>query len=131
MNSLYNLGLRQTASIQADVDKMIAGDSSAALQGTLPAYSWSRVDTKANVETAGQISASLSALSRTIDDYDSMAKREMIKAKQEKAVMFVRHSSLLHLPHLSFIPGVSKSSVQTIWNSSRSLILQNDRLQIS
>ncbi|KIM30530.1 hypothetical protein M408DRAFT_22025 [Serendipita vermifera MAFF 305830] len=70
MNSLYNLGLRQTASIQADIDKMVAGDSSAALQG--------------------QISASLSALSRTVDDYDSMAKREMIKAKQEKAVMRVQ-----------------------------------------
>lgn len=35
----------------------------------------------------GQISASLAAMHRTIDDYDSMAKREMIKAKQEKAQM--------------------------------------------
>jgi hypothetical protein len=34
---------------------------------------------------SGQISASLSAMQRTIDDYDSMAKREMIKLKQEKA----------------------------------------------
>jgi len=48
-------------------------------------------DTRANVGRAGQISASLSGLNRTIDDYDSMAKREMIKAKQEKAVMSVRH----------------------------------------
>lgn len=37
----------------------------------------------------GQISASLSAMHRTIEDYDSMAKREIIKAKQEKAVMCV------------------------------------------
>lgn len=37
----------------------------------------------------GQISASLAAMSRTVEDYDSMAKREMIKAKQEKAMMFV------------------------------------------
>lgn len=35
----------------------------------------------------GQISASLSAMHRTVDDYDSMAKREIIKAKQEKAQM--------------------------------------------
>ncbi len=35
----------------------------------------------------GQISASLAAMNRTVDDYDSMAKREMIKAKQEKALM--------------------------------------------
>jgi len=36
------------------------------------------------------ISASLAAMHRTIDDYDSMAKREMIKAKQEKAQMRVQ-----------------------------------------
>jgi len=65
MNSLYTLGIRQTSSIQADLDKMRAGDTSSSLQG--------------------QISASLAALSRTVDDYDSMAKREMIAAKQEKA----------------------------------------------
>jgi Golgi SNAP receptor complex protein 2 len=37
----------------------------------------------------GQISASLAAMSRTLEDYDAMAKREMIKAKQEKAQMCV------------------------------------------
>ena len=36
---------------------------------------------------AGQISASLAAMSRTVDDYDAMAKREIMKAKQEKAMM--------------------------------------------
>lgn len=36
---------------------------------------------------SGQISASLAAMQRTIDDYDSMAKRELIKVKQEKAQM--------------------------------------------
>ncbi|KAG8970014.1 protein transport protein bos1 [Tulasnella sp. 419] len=65
MNSLYSLGLRQTTAIQTDLERLRAGDSSVALQG--------------------QISASLAALNRTVDDYDSMAKREMIKAKQEKA----------------------------------------------
>jgi hypothetical protein len=38
---------------------------------------------------SGQVSASLSAMQRTIDDYDSMAKREMIKVKQEKALLYV------------------------------------------
>ena len=42
----------------------------------------------------GQISASLAAMHRTVEDYDSMAKREIIKAKQEKAMMYV--SSLHH-----------------------------------
>jgi len=67
MNSLYTLGVRQTSSVQADLEKMKSGESSASLQG--------------------QIAASLSALQRTIEDYDSMAKREMVKARQEKARM--------------------------------------------
>ena len=33
----------------------------------------------------GQISASLTSFSRTIDDYAEMAKKELIPAKQEKA----------------------------------------------
>ncbi|KIJ24956.1 hypothetical protein M422DRAFT_210443 [Sphaerobolus stellatus SS14] len=70
MNSLYNSGVRQTTSLQADIERMRAGEHSASL--------------------LGQISASLSAFQRTIDDYDSMAKREMIKAKQEKAQMRVQ-----------------------------------------
>ncbi|TEB38415.1 synaptobrevin [Coprinellus micaceus] len=69
MNSLYTTGVRQTNSLQADLERLRNGDNSAAL--------------------LGQISASLSAMSRTIEDYDAMAKREMIKAKQEKAQMRV------------------------------------------
>ena len=37
----------------------------------------------------GQISASLAAMQRTIEDYDAMIKREIIKAKQEKGQMYV------------------------------------------
>ncbi|EDR09061.1 golgi SNAP receptor complex member bos1 [Laccaria bicolor S238N-H82] len=69
MNSLYTSGVRQTNSLQSDLERLRNGDNSAAL--------------------LGQISASLSAMHRTIEDYDSMAKREMIKAKQEKAQMRV------------------------------------------
>ncbi|KAL5528436.1 BOS1 [Sanghuangporus sanghuang] len=67
MNSLYTLGVRQTSSIQADLERMRGGESSASLHG--------------------QIAASLAALHRTIEDYESMARREMLKAKQEKAHM--------------------------------------------
>lgn len=35
---------------------------------------------------SGQIQVGLTSLSRTIDDYDNMAKREIISAKQEKAL---------------------------------------------
>ncbi|KAG8757454.1 protein transport protein bos1, partial [Ceratobasidium sp. 423] len=58
-----------TASINGDLEKLRSGDGSPALQG--------------------QISASLAAFNRTIDDYETMAKKEMIKAKQEKAFMRV------------------------------------------
>jgi len=70
MNSLYTLGVRQTNSIQADLERLRNGETSASL--------------------LGQISASLAAMSRTIEDYDSMARREIIKAKQEKAQMRVQ-----------------------------------------
>ncbi|KAG6918715.1 hypothetical protein DXG01_012200 [Tephrocybe rancida] len=70
MNSLYTSGVRQTNSLQGDLERLRNGDNSASL--------------------LGQISASLAAMQRTIDDYDSMAKREIIKAKQEKAQMRVQ-----------------------------------------
>ncbi|KAF8919776.1 hypothetical protein CPB85DRAFT_720328 [Mucidula mucida] len=70
MNSLYTSGVRQTNSIQADLERLRNGDNSPSL--------------------LGQISASLAAMHRTIDDYDSMAKREMIKAKQEKGQLRVQ-----------------------------------------
>ena len=95
MNSLYTLGVRQTSSIQADLERMRGGDSSASLLGWLlsnclhPRYV--QVCTPLTL-LLGQVSASLSAMNRTIDDYDSMARREMIKAKQEKAVVYVRLS---------------------------------------
>ncbi|KDN45573.1 hypothetical protein RSAG8_04897, partial [Rhizoctonia solani AG-8 WAC10335] len=37
MNSLYTLGLKQTASINGDLDKLRSGDSSSAVQGQISA----------------------------------------------------------------------------------------------
>jgi Golgi SNAP receptor complex protein 2 len=34
----------------------------------------------------GQITASLSALNRTIEDYDNMARREIVEVHKEKAM---------------------------------------------
>lgn len=70
MNSLYTLGVRQTNSLTADLERLRNGDNSASL--------------------LGQISASLAAMHRTIEDYDAMTRREIIKAKQEKAQMRVQ-----------------------------------------
>ncbi|KAF8200919.1 golgi SNAP receptor complex member bos1 [Pholiota molesta] len=68
MNSLYTSGVRQTNSLQADMEKLRNGDNSPALLDICVAF----------------------AMHRTIDDYDSMTKREIIKAKQEKAQMRVQ-----------------------------------------
>ncbi|CCM05018.1 uncharacterized protein FIBRA_07217 [Fibroporia radiculosa] len=83
MNSLYTLGVRQTNSIQADLERLRSGDKSAALLGLCQFVLL--ID-----EADEEISASLAAMHRTVDDYDSMAKREIIKAKQEKALMRVQ-----------------------------------------
>ncbi|KAI5844972.1 hypothetical protein DFP73DRAFT_526448 [Morchella snyderi] len=73
MNSLFNSALKQTASVKKDLASFAESpvSSSPALQG--------------------QISASLASLARTIDDYDSMARREIVPAKQEKAFQRVKN----------------------------------------
>jgi Golgi SNAP receptor complex protein 2 len=86
MNSLYNAGVRQTSSLQTDLEKLRNGDTSPALLG----MSSMQEDTQTSYAYLGQISASLQAMNRTIDDYDSMVKREMIKAKQEKGGLRVQ-----------------------------------------
>ena len=91
MNSLYTLGVRQTNSLQSDLERLRNGDTSASLLGTscwVVEWMWI-LTAPAFVSSLGQISASLAAMHRTIDDYDAMAKREIIKAKQEKAQMCV------------------------------------------
>ena len=38
MNSLYPLGVRQTSSMQADLERLLGGDTSASLQGLSYGY---------------------------------------------------------------------------------------------
>ncbi|KAL1919728.1 uncharacterized protein VTP21DRAFT_1659 [Calcarisporiella thermophila] len=67
MNSLHNHTLKQLHAIQRDLAKFESGeDRSAGLQG--------------------QITAGFSTLKRSIDDFESMARREMIAVKREKAL---------------------------------------------
>ncbi|ORX57981.1 hypothetical protein DM01DRAFT_1301891 [Hesseltinella vesiculosa] len=67
MNSLYNHALKQSQALERDLTKFASGqDLSAGLQG--------------------QISASISSLQRSIDDYDNLAKREMVAVKKETAL---------------------------------------------
>ncbi|KAM5429533.1 Protein transport protein bos1 [Microsporum canis] len=73
MNSLFNAALKQSAAVRRDLDAFAEAPTSgpAALQG--------------------QISASLTSFSRTIDDYSSLSKKELIPAKQEKAFERVKN----------------------------------------
>ncbi|MCJ1479143.1 protein transport protein bos1 [Lambiella insularis] len=67
MNSLFNSALKQQTQLRNDLDTFATspGTASSALQG--------------------QISATLTSFSRTIDDYSETAKKELNSVKQEKA----------------------------------------------
>lgn len=73
MNSLYTLALRQSTSLQND------------LTALEQAYATGTTGESASLN--GQINASLAALDRTTDDYESLAKREIVETKKEKAIM--------------------------------------------
>ncbi|SOV09115.1 related to BOS1 - vesicle specific SNAP receptor [Ustilago sp. UG-2017a] len=68
MNSLYNQALRQFSSIQSDISRIDSEGDSA------PSTSF------------GPVTVSLSSLERTIDEYEKLAKKELIQSKQEKAL---------------------------------------------
>lgn len=72
MNSLYNLAGRQSASIQADLTSYASDPLS---QSVL----------------RPQITAALSAMVKTVEDYEAMAKRELVIAKREKALGRAAH----------------------------------------
>ncbi|SPO32133.1 related to BOS1 - vesicle specific SNAP receptor [Ustilago trichophora] len=68
MNSLYNQALRQFSSIQSDISRIDSeGDS-------------------ASSTAFGPVTVSLTSLERTIDEYENLAKKELIQSKQDKAL---------------------------------------------
>jgi hypothetical protein len=103
MNSLYSHGQRQIGSLNADLDAMASATApSASLQGSSALARNSGLSHGLTSillhllclpRQIGQIAASIAALSRTIDDFESMAKKELISAKQEKALMCVPDSA--------------------------------------
>jgi golgi SNAP receptor complex member 2 len=74
MNSLYNLALRQSSSIQSDLTLIESTPDHAESFSSL----------------TGQLIASLTALSRTVDEYEGMAKNELNVQKREKALQRVK-----------------------------------------
>ncbi|KAK0670102.1 putative v-SNARE protein Bos1 [Cercophora samala] len=67
MNTTFNSALKQSTSLRKDLSSLSSPDAD-----LTPA-------------ALGSVSASLTALSRTIDEYSTLAKQELNKAKQEKA----------------------------------------------
>jgi golgi SNAP receptor complex member 2 len=102
MNSLYNQALKQSNALRKDLDafheQISSSTSSSAAAPSSPTTASSATALQGNPLTShllrklttGQIQVGLTSLSRTIDDYDSMAKHEIIAAKQEKAFQYQR-----------------------------------------
>ncbi|CAI7571706.1 unnamed protein product [Penicillium discolor] len=67
MNSLFNSALKQSSSIRRDLD------------------TFSQSPTTSSPALQGQLAASLASLSRTVDDYSALSKKELIPEKQQKA----------------------------------------------
>lgn len=72
MNSLYTLALRQSTSLQNDLSALEL------------AYANGTQAESASLN--GQINASLAALDRTTEDYENLARREIVEVKREKAM---------------------------------------------
>ncbi|CAG8456088.1 11348_t:CDS:2 [Acaulospora morrowiae] len=67
MNNVYKHALKQEQGVRQDLEKFERSED-------------------VSVGIQGQISVGLTSLKRTIDEYDGLAKREMILVKQEKAL---------------------------------------------
>ncbi|GAA5929881.1 Bos1p [Sporobolomyces koalae] len=72
MNSLYTLALRQSSSLSSDLDQLSRQYSTASASSSSALH--------------GQINSSFVAFDRTIQDYDQMAKREIVDQKRDKAL---------------------------------------------
>ncbi|KAI9655620.1 MAG: protein transport protein bos1 [Bathelium mastoideum] len=72
MNALFNSALRQSSAIRKDLDSFAESPSS-------------------SPPLQGQVNASLTSFSRTIDEYSKLSKQELVPAKQEKAYERVKN----------------------------------------
>ena len=73
MNSLYTLALRQCSSLSSDLQHL----ASLAAQNQIP---------PASSPIHSRIQSTLAELQHTVDDYDHMARREIVPQIREKAI---------------------------------------------
>ncbi|KAA8909145.1 membrin [Sphaerosporella brunnea] len=102
MNSLFNSALKQSQSLKRDLE------------------AFSNSPATASPALQGQISASLAALARTIDDYESTARRELIPAKKEKAearVKSFRKELAESRTHFEALKGERQEAAHTVARS--------------
>ncbi|KAK3353988.1 hypothetical protein B0T25DRAFT_591285 [Lasiosphaeria hispida] len=78
MNTHFNSALKQSTAIRKDLSTLSPAFTDASSPLLTPA-------------ALGAVSASLTAFSRTIDEYNSLAKQELNAAKQEKALERIRN----------------------------------------
>ena len=74
--------MKQSSALRQDLDAFADAGGSPALQGIKSDYTM--LDFRAD-QGLGQISATLTSFSRTVDDYYETSKKELNTAKQEKA----------------------------------------------
>ncbi|KAK3312166.1 hypothetical protein B0H66DRAFT_505659 [Apodospora peruviana] len=84
MNTHFNSALKQSTSIRKDLSSLLSSS---------PDHHPQQPDTQKTITPAalGSLSASLTAFSRTIDEYNQLAKQELNPAKQEKAFERIRN----------------------------------------
>lgn len=75
MQALYLLGARQVSSLSTELQRFEQADE--------PSLTTDSQEARAAMN--GQIVASLASFNRTIDDFEEMARKELIQEKREKA----------------------------------------------
>ncbi|KAK4227655.1 hypothetical protein QBC38DRAFT_390795 [Podospora fimiseda] len=86
MNTTFNSALKQSTTIR----KELATLSHPSYSDPASSQSDSPVLSQLTPAALGSLSASLTAFARTIDEYNSLAKQELNKSKQEKALERIR-----------------------------------------
>ncbi|KAL1897150.1 Protein transport protein bos1 [Sporothrix stenoceras] len=86
MNTAFNSALKQSTSIRKELSSL-----SSALGADPSAPPQQQQQPPVSAAAFGQLSASLTAFTRTVDEYNALAKQELNPAKQEKAFDRIRN----------------------------------------
>ncbi|KAK1955668.1 vesicle transport V-SNARE protein [Colletotrichum sublineola] len=108
MNVQYNSALRQSKAIRSDLEKL---SSSAAQPAAL---------TPAEI---GNVSASLASFSKTVDEYNNLARQELVKKKQDEAYDRVKRFREDLSDFKSQVESLKKAREDAIHNSNRGELL--------